>query len=140
MDGETEEAVGQENENESEPEPEEQQDTVETLSGELAALREEVAEAGKVKEQLAKAVSKYRLAVLAAAPDVPEEMVKGETVEEIDESLAVARGLVARVRQQLESEVAGRKVPAGAPPRTPPDLSALSPEEKIAYALGRRQG
>jgi hypothetical protein len=29
-------------------------------------------------------------------------------------------------------------VPAGAPPRTAPDLSGLSPADKIAYALSRQ--
>ncbi len=100
-----------------------------TRDGELAAL----------KDSLAGAVARYRAAVTASAPGVPEELLKGETVEEIDASLELAQGIVAKVKQQFESDVAARSVPAGAPPRSLPDLSALSPGEKIAHALGRRQ-
>ena len=49
------------------------------------ALRD--AELADLKKSLENAVSKYRTAVLSAAPDVPEEMIKGVTIEEIDSSL-----------------------------------------------------
>jgi len=88
-----------------------------------------------IKQSLSGAVTKYRAAVLASAPGIPEELVKGESIDEIDASLEMARGIVSKVRQQLEVEAEANKVPAGAPPRMPQDLSALSPAEKIAYAL-----
>ncbi len=94
-------------------------------------------ELAAVKGSLADAVAKYRAAVLASAPDVPQELVKGESVDDIDASLQQARGIVSKVKQQLESEAEAKSVPTGAPPRTPQDLSALSPAEKIAYALSR---
>ena len=93
--------------------------------GELTATR----------QSLSGAVAKYRAAVLASAPGIPEELVKGESLDEIDSSLELARGIVSKVRQQLEIEAESNKVPTGAPPRMPQDLSALSPAEKIAYAL-----
>jgi len=96
--------------------------------GELAATR----------GALAGAVAKYRAALLASSPGIPEELIKGVTVEEIDASLELARGIVDRVKQQLETEAEANKVPTGAPPRAPQDLSALSPAEKIAYALSRK--
>ena len=92
-------------------------------------------ELSAIKESFSGAVAKYRAAVLAAAPGIPAELVKGDSIAEIDASLEQARGIVSRVRQQLESEADANKVPAGAPERTPQDLSALSPAEKIAYAL-----
>jgi hypothetical protein len=92
-------------------------------------------ELAAAKESLSGAVAKYRAAILASAPGVPAELVKGESIEEIDASLEQARGIVSKVRQQIEVEAEANKVPAGAPPRTPQDLSALSPTEKIAYAL-----
>ena len=49
-----------------------------------------------------------------------------------------AKALVSRVKQGVEAEVSLAKVPAGAPERTLPDLSALSPREKIQYAIGGR--
>ena len=42
--------------------------------------------------------------------------------------------------QFLESQAQAARVPTGAPPRRPPDLSALSPGEKILYGLFRQQG
>jgi hypothetical protein len=88
-----------------------------------------------IKESLSGAVAKYRAALLATAPEIPQELVKGESIDEIDASLEQARGIVSKVRHQLESEAEANKVPTGAPERTPQDLSALSPAEKIAYAL-----
>ena len=98
------------------------------MEGERAALN----------ERLARTVARYRTVLLAGSPEVPEEMVKGETVEEVDRSLASAKELVERVRKQLEARGQAERVPAGAPPRRRPDLSALSPQEKIAYGLARR--
>jgi hypothetical protein len=92
-------------------------------------------EMAAIKESLSGAVAKYRAVLLATAPEVPAELVKGESIAEIDASLEQARGIVSKVRQQLEAEAEANKVPAGAPERTPQDLSALSPAEKIAYAL-----
>jgi hypothetical protein len=88
-----------------------------------------------IKQSLSGAVAKYRAAVVASAPGIPQELVKGESLDEIDASLEVARGIVSKVRQQIEVEAEANKVPTGAPPRMPQDLSALSPAEKIAYAL-----
>ncbi len=95
-------------------------------------------EVAALRDSLAGAVARYRLAVLAAAPGVPEELVKGETVDEIDASLEAARSIVSRIRQDLEAEVAAKSIPAGAPPRSSHDASALSPGEKIAHALARQ--
>ena len=109
------------------------------LTERVRQLEESVAskdnELTALKGALANAVDKYRTAVLATAPGIPDELLKGETVEDIDASLEQARRIVLRVKQQLDSDVATRSVPAGAPPRTPPDMSALSPTEKIAHAL-----
>jgi len=98
----------------------------------IAAKDSELAAA---KESLSGAVEKYRAAILASAPGIPAELIQGGSIDEIDASLEQARGIVSKVRQQLEVEAEANKVPAGAPPRTPQDLSALSPAEKIAYAL-----
>ncbi len=107
----------------------------------LAAREEEAQrrgqEAATLKEQLGLAVARYREMALAKALDVPAELVVGETVEEIDASLAAAQALVDRVRKQMEARAAAERVPTGAPARKPPDLSALSPREKIAYALSK---
>jgi len=104
---------------------------------ELAAIRAEIDEA---RQRLALAVAKYRLLALERQPQIPAELVSGETVEEVARSLATARALVERVRRQLEAETQSRRVPVGSPGRQGADVSALSPRDKIAYALAREQG
>ena len=56
----------------------------------------------------------------------------------LQESLAQARETVAKVRGRLESQALSGRVPVGAPPRTGPDFSGMTTEEKIRYGLDRR--
>lgn len=95
------------------------------------------AEVASLREKLALAVAKYRTLLLASAPEVPQELVQGETVEAVDASFVAARKIVEGVRQRLEAQRLQERVPAGAPERRGLDLSALSPKDKIARALGR---
>jgi len=88
---------------------------------------------------LAQAVSSYKALVVKANPEVLEELITGDTIDDISASLEKAKSIVGRVRQGLEAEMASAKVPAGAPERTPTDLSALSPREKIQYAIGGKR-
>ena len=115
--------------------------TTDLLQAKIVQLEQAItsrdSELSKLKASLSGAVAKYRAALLASVPDIPEDLVKGITIEDIDGSLELARGIVSKVRQQLESEAEAKRVPAGAPPRTPQDLSALTPAEKIAYALSK---
>jgi len=92
-----------------------------------------------LKNSLAEAVAGYKAIVVQANPEVLEELVIGDTIESINESLNKAKTLISRVRQGLETEISGARIPAGAPQRTPPDLSALSPREKIQYAIGGKK-
>ena len=111
--------------------------------GQLNSLKQSLAELEarltEVKEGQAQAIASYRELVVSSNPDLPEELISGDSVEEIDKSLAGARALIDRVRERLETEIAGAKIPAGAPLRAPADLSALSPQEKIQYAMGERR-
>jgi len=107
--------------------------SVANLDNEAATLKQAMAES---EEKLTEAVAGYKDLIIQSNPEVPEELVTGDTIEAINESLEKAKTLVSRVRQGLETEIASAKVPAGAPIRTPPDLSALSPREKINYAVG----
>ena len=110
------------------------------LEQEVATLKQAMAESEEkltaISHSLTEAVDGYRILVIQSNPEVPEELITGDTIEAINESLEKAKTLVTRVRQGLETEIASAKVPAGAPIRTPPDLSALSPREKINYAIG----
>lgn len=81
------------------------------------------------------AVSAYKAVVASANPAVPVQLITGDTIEAVDASLESAVALVTQVRLAVEADIAAGKVPAGAPPRTAPDLSTLSAREKIAYAV-----
>ena len=107
---------------------------------ELTAQKQTLSEAenriNQLSEALNEAVTGYRDRVIEANQGVLAELVSGDTIEAINESLKNARALMERVRQEMEAEAARTRIPAGAPQRTPPDLSALSPREKIQYAIG----
>ena len=109
---------------------------------ELAEARRELAtareEAESLRGWLGEAVLKYRDARLAVTPNVPPDLVSGETIEEIDQQFEAARKLVSEVRDRLQSESQASRVPIGSPPRRAPDLSALSPGEKIRLGLSRQ--
>ncbi len=89
-----------------------------------------------LSHSLSEAVASYRGMVVEANSEVIEELVSGDTIESINESLVKAKALVNKVRQGVEAEILSTRVPAGAPERTLPDLSGLSPREKIKYAIG----
>ena len=109
----------------------------------ITELEQAVAESEEklttIQNSLTEAVAGYKAMVVQANPEVLEELVTGDTVNSINDSLNKAKTLVSRVRQGLETEISGAKIPAGAPQRTPPDLSALSPREKIQYAIGGKK-
>ncbi len=90
--------------------------------------------------RLQSAADRYRELALEQTPELPADLVSGATVEEVDESLQRARETVSKVRGHLESQAQAGKVPVGAPPRSEPDLSGLSTEEKISYGLQQRTG
>lgn len=105
--------------------------------GDLAETREALSTA---QAAVREAAAKYRAAVLAGAPEIPEDLVQeGEDIAEIDRQIEAARRVVSRVREKMEEETADQarsvRVPAGAPVRRAPDLSGLSPEEKIRAGL-----
>ena len=110
---------------------------------EIATLKQSKAESDEklttIGNSMTEAVASYKALVVQANPGVPEELITGDSIEAIDQSLGNARSLVFKVKQGLEIEASKIKVPAGAPERTPPDLSALSPREKIQYAIGGRR-
>src|SRR5438128_456612 len=105
----------------------------ETAEGELARTRSEAAE---TRMGLAEAAVKYREAKLAAAPEIPQELVPAaESLAEIDEAFEAARRVAAQLRERIEDERLSARVPVGSPSRRPTDLSALSASEKIRLRL-----
>lgn len=113
---------------------------------EQAAQAEELAAAQRVLEteraRTRSAVARYRDAVLAAEPDLPPELVTGETLEELDASLDAARWAVAQIRERIgvgdEPGEAGSGFPVGAPARSGPTTAGMTAAEKIAAGLEQR--
>ena len=108
--------------------------------GEISALKQYAARSAEdqnhLNERLGQAVSSYRNLVTETNPEVPAELIAGDNIETVNDSLARARSLISKVRQGLEAETIKIRVPAGAPARTVPDFSTLSAREKIQFAIG----
>jgi len=131
---------------EQNPEEDELEQTVARvaeLEGLVAQKEEEMTKANaritELGQAVNQAVASYRVLAVQANPDIIEELITGDTIDDVNASLKRAKTFVSKVREGLEAEVAGAKVPAGAPQRTPIDLSALSPREKIQYAIGGKK-
>jgi len=97
------------------------------------------AKLASVKEARDEAVSKYLGMAKASNPQVPQDMISGETIEEIDSSVEKGKVLVAAVKKTLESEAAAAKVPAGAPTRSE-STEGMSNKEMIAAGLRQKGG
>lgn len=112
-------------------------DSASAIESALEATRRELEEQ---RALAVAAVARYREAALAAEPELPPELVAGQTVEEVDASLAGARRTVAAIRQRLAeaAEPSTRGFPAGAPARLSGSLEGLSAAEKIARGLEQR--
>lgn len=81
---------------------------------------------------------RYRDALLAAEPELPSDLVRGETLEEVDAAVEAARRTVARIRERMEAE-RGKGFPVGAPARGAGlATSGLTPVEKITRGLQQR--
>ena len=99
---------------------------------EAQQLQEAVAGA---EAQSREALARYREAALQREPQLPGELVAGETVSELDAAIERARQTVAQVRQHLDQQAQALRVPAGAPARGSPDVADLSAGEKIRFGL-----
>jgi hypothetical protein len=89
------------------------------------------------------ALERYREALLTAEPELPPDLVQGETLEELEDSLAAARGAVARIRDRLQADddeaPSGGGFPVGAPARGGASRGVLTSAEKIAAGLRERE-
>jgi len=110
----------------------------EALRAERNNLMTQLAELTQVKEAHSRAVAKYLEAARALSPSIPEDVIAGATIEEIDASLARARSIADSVKKALEAQAKEARVPAGAPARGEISLDALSPREKIAAGLTQK--
>ncbi len=104
-------------------------------AGDASALREQLAAA---EGQLRVSAERYRDLVVRTEPALPAELIAGETIDDVDASVEAARDVVGRVRAHIDAQAQSARVPAGAPQRSGPDVSSLSPEQKIRIGLARR--
>lgn len=115
------------------------EETVTALQEKTAALERSLAEREQqladTARDLSLAVVSYTAQVISANPQIPPELITGQTVAAVDSSVQTARALVNKVREGLETEIKTARIPAGAPLRTSADLSALSPREKIRHGI-----
>jgi chromosome segregation ATPase len=118
----------------------------EQLTQEMGSLRQELEtvrlEATQARtgaaEESRRLAERFRSVLLQTAPEVPPEMVQGDNVDELDHSLAAARQIVARVREQVQTQTASR-VPAGSPVRSGVRVDSLSPAEKIRLGVAEQR-
>jgi chromosome segregation ATPase len=117
--------------------------TVASLESEVATLKQSGLESeqklAEASSALSRAVASYKARIVEANPEIPADLITGDTIEAIDDSLENARFLISKVREGLEAELKIIRIPAGAPPRAPIDLSGLSPREKIQYGIGGKR-
>lgn len=109
----------------------------------IAELEQTVAASGdrlgQLEGSLKQAIASYKTLVVRSNPVVLEELITGDSIEAIDQSLQSAKALVSRVKSGVEAEISRAKVPAGAPPRTRSVPQALSPREKIQQGIGSKR-
>jgi len=101
----------------------------------FASLNSQVSQLKKAHGQ---AVVKYLDAVRLANPTIPQDIIHGDTIEDIDTSLSQAISIAERVRSRLEAQAKESKVPSGAPPRGEISLEGL--REKIAAGIQQKGG
>jgi len=106
---------------------------------EIVALKKQLDELKQMLDEMSQAISRaaaaYKEMIVQVNPGIPPELITGETIEEIRESVKNARAIMDKVRQEMEAEAAKTRIPAGAPQRAPLDLSGLSAREKIQQGL-----
>jgi len=98
------------------------------------------AEGVAISEARDQAVAKYLDAVRLANPAIPQDIIAGDTIEDIDASLAKATSIAESVRARLEAQAKETKVPAGAPTRAEISVEGLTPREKIAAGIQQKGG
>ena len=110
------------------------------LEGKTKELEASAAELANTIEAKTEAVAKYLGMAKALNPTIPEGIIAGETIEEINDSINKGKAIVEAVKKAMEAEAAGTKVPAGAPTRGEISLEGLSPREKIAAGIQQKGG
>jgi len=117
------------------------------LKAELEQVKQQLAAKTKTEEQVAAltdaltdATAKYQALLVQSNPEIPADLIKGNTVAEIDAALASAKTIVQKVKESIEAQDKAAPIPAGAPLRQGLDLDSLSPTQKIIEGLKQHDG
>ena len=102
-----------------------------------ALVDEKDTELSGMRHQIDFAVGRYRIALMVSAPDLPEELINGKTIVELDNAMESAKKIVEKVASRIGARTPEDRVPSGAPARRQADLSGLSAREKILYAINK---
>ena len=102
-----------------------------------AIVAEKDTELSGMRHQIDFAVGRYRIALMVSAPDLPEELINGKTIVELDNAMESAKKIVEKVASRIGARTPEDRVPSGAPARRQVDLSGLSAREKILYAINK---
>ena len=100
-------------------------------ASELDALREELALS---REGERAAIERLRTALLASEPALEPEMVRGETLAEVEANFSGATALLAKIRERAVLESASRVAPGASGRLAARPRTAF---EKIRDGLGR---
>jgi len=88
------------------------------------------------------AAARYQALIVLTNPEIPAQLIVGNTIAELEASLTIGKAIVQKVKESLEAQALAAEsaspIPAGAPPRQGIDLSSLSPQEKIMEGLRQR--
>ncbi len=113
----------------------EKDQTIINLQAEINRLTQEK---DLLTQALSQSVMKYRELIISQHPYLAD-FIQGNSIEEIDASLAKAKALMEKVRTALETEIKQAQVPAGAPVRLNLIPEGLSPREKIVYGISQKR-
>jgi hypothetical protein len=105
------------------------------LSEAKKTLDARIADIAALKTGNEAAVAAYRKLAVSSNPIFNDEMITGNTIAEIDSSMKKVTGLAEGIKVRLEAALKEIIIPAGAPERSGPDTSGLSPREKIKAGI-----
>ena len=83
------------------------------------------------------ALAKYREALTEGHPDIPSQLIQGNSIEELFHSVDTGKEVVNQIRESIKEEAGAVAVPAGAPERGGISLEGLSSREKIAVGISK---
>lgn len=115
---------------------------VDALQGKVAEADATAAALAQAQADAHTATEAARAAIITANPTIPADLIKGDTIQQIQESLATAQTIALRL---AEAAAATPKTPlgftlGGGNIRQQADTAGLSPMQKVLYGLQHERG